>query len=292
MLRSMTGFSRAVASNDNYESTVEIRSLNHRYLDTNVKMIPKLPRYEGKVRESVGASLQRGKIDVTVFVSPKNSSAYELSVDRHLLRGVAEQARKLQDELKLSASLTLSELIALSNGFRIQERDFSEDRGLLDLLENALGKALISINKMRSLEGAVMEDDVNGRLVTLRAQLDEIELISEENLSSHREEMMKKVSELVTTFIDPKNVAMDVARLVERGNVSEEITRFRSHLKLWGKSVSGSEPCGKKLDYIAQEMNREVNTIGAKSQNSKIAEHVIIMKAQLERIREQVQNVL
>ena len=292
MLRSMTGYSRAVASNDNYESTVEIRSLNHRYLDTNVKMIPKLPRYEGKLRESVGASLQRGKIDVTVFVSPKNSSTYELSVDRHLLRGVAEQAQKLQDELKLSTSLTLSELVALSNGFRIQERDFSEDQGLLDLLEKALGKALVSINKMRSLEGAVMEDDVNGRLVTLRAQLDEIEVISEENLSSHREQLMKKVSELVTTFIDPKNVAMDVARLVERGNISEEITRFRSHLKLWGNSVSGSEPCGKKLDYIAQEMNREVNTIGAKSQDSKIAEHVIIMKAQLERIREQVQNVL
>ena len=159
-------------------------------------------------------------------------------------------------------------------------------------LENALGKALVSINEMRSLEGAVMEDDVNGRLITLRAQLDEIELVSEENLSARREELMEKVSDLVTASIDPKNVAMDVARLVERGNISEEITRFRSHLELWNISVSGSEPCGKKLDYIAQEMNREVNTIGAKSQDSKIAEHVIIIKAQLERIREQVQNIL
>ena len=292
MLRSMTGFSRAVASNNSYESTVEIRSLNHRYLDTNIKMIPKLPFYEGKVRECVGASLQRGKIDVTVYVNPKKSSTYEVSVDKHLLKVVAEQAQTLQDELKLSASLTLSELVGLSNGFRIMERDFSKDPELLGLLENALEKALGSINEMRSLEGAVMEDDVNGRLITLRAQLDEIELISEENLSARREDLMEKVSDLVTASIDPKNVAMDVARLVERGNISEEITRFRSHLELWSISVSGSEPCGKKLDYIAQEMNREANTIGAKSLDSKLAEHVIIIKTQLERIREQVQHIL
>ena len=136
-----------------------------------------------------------------------------------------------------------------------------------------------------------MEDDVNGRLTTLRAQLDEIELVSEENLSARREDLMEKVSDLVTASIDPKNVAMDVARLVERGNISEEITRFRSHLELWNISVSGSEPCGKKLGYIAQEMNREVNTIGSKAMGSETSKLIVSAKSELEKLREQVQNI-
>ncbi|HJS73256.1 MAG TPA: DUF1732 domain-containing protein, partial [Vicinamibacteria bacterium] len=151
--------------------------------------------------------------------------------------------------------------------------------------------AIESLETMRTTEGAAMASDLESRVRALSGLLDEIEGLSATTRELRRTELVARVQELLASAIEPAVIAAEVARLVERVDVAEEITRFRSHVALWRSAVLDPEPCGKKLDFIVQEMNREVNTIGSKCQDASISERVIAMKSELERVREQVQNV-
>ena len=291
MLKSMTGFSRAQAENDAYEAVVEIRTVNHRYLDVRMRGANGLASLEKQVRDAVGAEVGRGKVDVSVYLKPKGESASELEVDRPLLKEFVRVVSELAKESGIDGHLELSDLVAFSPAFQVRDRDLSEGSMVWEALEPALSKALDALGRMREAEGAEMSADLGRRITALARHLDRIEKMSEERRESRRADLESKVSELTGTALEPAAIAMEVARLVEKSDIAEEITRFRSHLALWKDAVSEGGPCGKKLDFIVQEMNREVNTIGSKSQDGDMAEQVIAMKSELERVREQVQNV-
>ncbi len=291
MLKSMTGFSRARIVNDAHEIVVEIRTVNHRYLDVRTRGSAGLTTVDKKVRDRIAQTLGRGKVDVSLRLEPKGESTHRIEVDRPLLSEFVRVTTELGKELGIEAPLELRDLVGFSPAFQVKERDVSEGTSLWDALEPALGQALDELEQMRAAEGAEMAADLDRRLKELASLVDRIEARSDTRREERRKEIEAKVAELTGSALEPSAIAMEVARLVERADIAEEITRFRSHLELWKGTTSSGGPCGKKLDFIVQEMNREVNTIGSKSQDAEIAGHVIAMKSEIERVREQVQNI-
>lgn len=287
----MTGYARARSENEMYAAEIELRSVNHRYQDIRVKIPTAFASYEKSIRDDVASFVSRGKVDVTIRVGPKAESLYELEIDRPLMKNFIESARNLASELGIRGELGVSDLVAFSPAFKIQERDLTGGEPLRDALRSALEQALQQHRGMREDEGRELAKDLDARIAGLARALDAIERLSFESRERRRRELTAKIEELARGSLEPGTLAMEVARLVERADITEELTRFRSHLSLWGSTVSEEGPCGKKLDFILQEMNREANTVGAKCQDAAISEHVISIKAELERIREQVQNV-
>jgi uncharacterized protein (TIGR00255 family) len=288
----MTGYARASASNEAYEVVAEIRAVNHRYLEVRLRAAGGAAlSYEKRIRDRVAESISRGKVDVTLHVSALGESAQEIRVDRPLMKDFVRLVRSLGDELGVESKLSVSDLVAFAPAFSVRERDLAEGSGLEEAIDRAVDLAIDSLERMRESEGAAMASDLESRMGSLAKALDEIEKSSLEAREVKRTELERKVQELLGTAVEPTAIVSEVARMVERVDVAEEITRFRSHVALWKSAVSAFEPCGKKLDFIVQEMNREVNTIGSKCQDAAIAERVIAMKAELERVREQVQNV-
>jgi uncharacterized protein (TIGR00255 family) len=287
----MTGFARAEAENDAYSVDVEMRSVNYRYLDVRARVPSSLSSLEAKIRDLVGTRFSRGKVDVTIRLRPKAESAYELEVDKPLIHELVRTARSLGDELGAGGEVTLSDLLGFSRAFNVKEKVLSDASQVWGAVQPVIEEALSELDRMRQAEGSELEADLTGRVEAISKLLGAIEEISASSRDRRRRELLEKIQELEATSLEPSILAMEVARLVERSDIAEEITRFRSHLTLWKEAATSKGACGKKLDFILQEMNREVNTVGSKCQDAAIAEHVIEIKSELERMREQVQNI-
>ena len=287
----MTGFARGQSESDSYLAEVELRSVNHRYQDVRVRVPSSLGHLEAKIRNEVSSRVKRGKVDVTVRLTPKQDSTQQLELDRPLLEDFVKVARDLGRELGVGGELTLSDLVGFHPGFSVKERDLSGGEGAWNALEPALEKALDEYDRMSRTEGQELASDMDQRVQIIADHIEAIEGFSAASKEKKRQEILERIKELNGTGIEPSALAIEVARLVERSDITEEITRFRSHIALWREAVGVEGPCGKKLDFIIQEMNREVNTIGSKCQDAAITESVIATKSELERIREQVQNI-
>jgi uncharacterized protein (TIGR00255 family) len=288
----MTGFARGRAETDRFTAEVELRSVNHRFLEFHPRLPAKLAALESRFRQALDGRLERGKIDLVVRLTPRAESAYDIEVDEALAERFVAAARGLAPRLGLRDDLAISHTLALHQAFEVKERELGSEEECWEALRPAFEGALGELNRMREAEGRELAADLDRRLAAVEGALRAIESRSNSSREERRRELAERVRDVLAgAALDPAAVAMEVARLVERSDVSEEITRFRSHLALWNRAASGAEPCGKKLDFIVQEMNREANTIGAKCQDAAITEQVIAIKSELERIREQVQNI-
>ncbi len=291
MIKSMTGYARTQSENEAYTAVVELRSVNHRYLDVKVRAPSSVASLETKIRDRVTARLGRGKVDVSVQLKPKGESAYQLEVDRPLVEEIVRTGRSLASELGVEGEIKISDLLTFGRAFSMKERDLSATDQAWQALLPALEQALEEHDLMRHAEGAELKADLDRRLADIAEHLDAVENLTASSREQKRRDLLDKINELKVGSLEPTSLAMEVARLVERSDIAEEITRFRSHLSLWNEAVRGEGIRGKKLDFIVQEMGREVNTIGAKCQDADIAERVISIKSELERVREQVQNI-
>ena len=287
----MTGFARGRFETDEYVAEVELRSVNHRYQDVRVKVPANLASLEAKIRNTVSSRIKRGKVDVSVWLKAKQRSAFQLELDRPLMEEFVEVARSLGSDLGVKGELTLSDLVGFHPGFNVRERDFSEGDVAWVALDPALQQALEAYERMSRAEGAELVADIDGRLAAIAGHVETVASLSAASKEKKRREILDRINELQLAEIEPAPLAAEIARLVERSDVAEELTRLRSHLAMWRETVIGDEPCGKKLDFIIQEMNREVNTIGSKCQDTEITERVISLKSELERVREQIQNI-
>jgi uncharacterized protein (TIGR00255 family) len=287
----MTGFARAEADNEAYLAEIELRSVNHRYQEIRVRVPTGLAHLEAKIRNQVASQVKRGKVDVSVRLKPKMVSDYQLELDRTLMEDFVRVARALGEELGVQGELSVSDLVGFHPALSVKERDLANGEAAWEALTQALTRALDEHDLMSQAEGAQLASDLEVRLESIVDQLEAIEGLSMSGRERRRQELVEKVSELQVSGIEPSSLAMEVARLVERTDITEELIRFRSHLSLWQDTIASEGPCGKKLDFIIQEMNREVNTIGSKCQDAAITERVIAIKSELERVREQVQNI-
>jgi uncharacterized protein (TIGR00255 family) len=290
MIRSMTGFGAGRGAVNGEEIDVEVRSVNHKYCEVKVRMPRELAALEHEVVRSVKDRLARGGVDVAVR-RIASGSLVAPRVDVALAESYARAFAEVQARLGLPGPVTLSEIIAAEGVVRLDERTVDlEAAG--EALRRAVSAALSQLVAMRAREGEALARDLGSRLAALEGLEERIGELAPQAVESYRARLSERIAELTQgVALDPARLAQEVAIFADRTDVAEEITRLRSHAAQVRALLDVSEPAGRKLDFLVQEMHREANTIGSKSQHAGIAGLVVALKAEVERMREQVQNV-
>ncbi|MEE3331821.1 MAG: YicC/YloC family endoribonuclease [Myxococcota bacterium] len=295
MIRSMTGFGRSDFEVDGLLFEIEMRSVNNRYLDARAKLPRPLSSYESVVKAAVQARLQRGKVDVTIAQSASSVAATQLKVDR----GVAEQyvlaAAELVENFDVSGSIDVATLLGMPGVTRMGELELADDT-LGRELEAGVGRALDALDEMREREGEALASDFTSRLGKISEIAHQLESRSGEVLEAVREKLRLRTKQLEqeTGLLDEARLHQEVVIAADRLDITEELVRLRSHVDQFHVIVgeAGREtPVGRRLDFLLQEMGREANTVGSKASDAPLAHLVVELKTELERLREQVQNV-
>lgn len=291
MIQSMTGFGRGSFETADGKVTIEIRAVNHRYLDVNIKLPRVMLAFESEVKSRVSEVAQRGKIDVFINYEAAKDKAYSVRCNEALAASYLSSLRSLSENLDLTDDVTALSLSRFPDVLEIVEKD-TEESVLQVLLFSALDEALAFFRGQRMQEGRRLYDDLSGKLKTLSGYVSEIERRSPQLIREYRERILTRVRELVEEFsLDENRIAAEVTLYADKVAVDEEIVRLRSHVKEAEETLTSGINVGRKLDFIAQEMNREANTILSKSTDASIASMGIEMKTLIEKIREQVQNI-
>ncbi|MFT3915528.1 MAG: YicC/YloC family endoribonuclease [Anaeromyxobacteraceae bacterium] len=290
MIRSMTGFGAGRASASGEDIDVEVRSVNHKFCEVKARLPRELSALEVDVVRAVKDRLARGGVEVAVRRGGAAAS-FAPRVDAALAESYARAFAEIQARLSLPGHVTLSEIIAADGVVRLEEREVDVD-GAREALRRALATALEALVAMRAREGEALSRDLASRLDVVDAAVVRIDELVPRSVEHHRARLAERVAELARgVTVDPARLAQEVALFADRTDVTEEVTRLRSHLGQARALLGSAEPAGRKLDFIVQEMHREANTIGSKSQSAEIAGLVVTLKAEIERMREQVQNV-
>ncbi len=290
MIRSMTGFARVRSSSPKGGLAIEIRSLNHRYFELTLKLPPFLYDLEDRVRGVCHGRIRRGKVNVSVSEAEASSLA-DVTLNEDALRFYLAAIRKLKRQVRLRDDLSVRDLLSLPQIFTVEKKGEAAERfwpSLRGLLEKALGKHEAS----RIREGKILARDLSGRIGKIEGQLAGIERRAGTLPQEFYEKLKRRIEELFKdSAADPERISREAAFLAERSDITEELTRLKSHLRFFREKLKGNREVGKELDFVLQEMNRETNTLGAKAQDFGISEAVVSIKAELEKLREQVQNI-
>ncbi len=291
MIYSMTGFGRGEASDEVRKITVELKSVNHRYLDINIKMPRRLAFFETQARQVIKDRIRRGKVDV--FVSYEDLSESDLTVryNREIAAAYLEHLREMAKDFSLDDDIRVSSLSRYPEVFAMEEQPADEDE-LWSLLELALNEALDRFVEVRAREGEQLKADLTEKLDHMLKNVDRIEERAPGILSEYRTKLEEKVHELLgNTQIDESRIATEIVLFSDKMCTDEETVRLRSHIDSMRETLDAEEDVGRKLDFIAQEMNREANTILSKANDLETSERAIDLKTEIEKIREQVQNI-
>ena len=291
MIKSMTGYGSAKGAVEGLEISVELKSVNNRYLDTSVRLPRSFLFAEEMVKSCVQKHISRGKVDVFVSVNSANAGDMAVQVNEALLKGYVEAVRHIAEEYGLHDDLSAMNVARFPDVLSVEKKDLDADavsEGLLEITE----RALCDFDAMRLREGEKLRDDVLSRLETIDALVTTVERESPKTLAEYRARLETKMAEVLGgAGFDESRILTEAAIFADRIAVDEETVRLRSHMSQLSAMVSGDSPTGRKIDFLVQEFNREANTIGSKCQNSDIAHTVVDLKSEIEKIREQIQNI-
>lgn len=290
MIKSMTGYGRGQASVEGLSFSVEIKAVNHRYGDVNIKAPRLLAPLENEIKKQVSAVLKRGKIDLFISQEHTDHLANKPVVDKKVIKAYIEAFKELKEFSGVSGEISLEFLAAQKDVLVLKDAEFDQDT-LRDCLSQAIHSALGSILEMRQKEGAATQIDMESRLVLLSQSIGVIEQSAALVPIEWQQKLRERLARLEENGGDPQRVAQEIAIFADRCDISEEITRFNSHLGQFHDLLQQAEPVGRQLDFLVQELNREANTMGSKSNDATLTRHVVALKAELEKIREQVQNI-
>jgi uncharacterized protein (TIGR00255 family) len=290
VIRSMTGFGAGHGAAGGEELDVEVRSVNHKFCEVKVRLPRELAALEIEIAKAVKERLARGGVEVAVR-RPGPGAGLAPRVDVALAESYARAFHEIQARLGLPGAVTLADVLGADGVVRLEERTVTADAAR-EAVRRGLGAALDALAEMRAREGEALARDLAARLDLVEASVARVEALVPQVVEHHRARLAERVLELTRgVALDPARLAQEVALLADRTDVTEEVTRLRSHLAQARALLSLAEPAGRKLDFLVQEMHREVNTIGSKAQSAEIAAIVVATKAEVERMREQVQNV-
>ena len=291
MIKSMTGFGSAKGTVEGLNITVELKSVNNRYLDVSVRMPRSFMFAEEAVKSAVQRHISRGKVDVFVSVDSSDAGDITVKVNEALLKGYIDAVRSISEEYSLPADMTAFGVSRFPDVLSLEKKDLDADAisaGIVDITEHALD----DFDAMRLREGEKLRDDVLGRLETISGYVADVETKSPETVKEYRARLEAKMAEVLgSAGIDENRILAEAAIFADHIAVDEETVRLRSHMSQLRKMINGSSPTGRKIDFLIQEFNREANTIGSKCQNSDIAHTVVDLKSEIEKIREQIQNI-
>ena len=291
MIKSMTGYGSAKGTVEGLQITVELKSVNNRYLDASVRLPRSFLFAEDAVKSAVQKHISRGKVDVFVSVDASEAGEMNVKVNEPLLRGYLDALRHIAEEYSLPNDATALAVSRFPDVLTVEKKDLDADAisaGILEITEQALH----DFDAMREREGQKLRDDVLDRLGTIDALVSAVEKASPETVSAYRARLEAKMAEVLgTAGIDENRILAEAAIFADHIAVDEETVRLRSHMSQLKTMVNGNSPTGRKIDFLIQEFNREANTIGSKCQNSDIAHTVVDLKSEIEKIREQIQNI-
>ncbi len=291
MIKSMTGYGRAVETVNGREFTVELRSVNNRYLDCSVRLPRLLSFAEEAVKQAVKASVSRGKVDVFISLRSENEEDVTVRVNRGVLEGYLSAMHQMVTEFGVRDDISVSTVSRLPEVFTVEKKEVDEDQLQNDLM-GVLQKALEGYDAMRTTEGAALDRDLRSRGQTILSLVEQVEAGNGQTVIDYRTRLENKLREVLeNTNIDESRILTEAAIFADKVAVDEETVRLRSHLEQMNTMLSGGGAIGRKLDFLLQEMNREANTIGSKCTDVRLARVVVDIKAELEKIREQTQNI-
>ncbi|WP_335870556.1 YicC/YloC family endoribonuclease [Bacillus sp. 2205SS5-2] len=290
MVVSMTGFGRSVKSIDNAKVTVEMKSVNHRYNECYIRMPRQLLKMEDKLKKSINQNIKRGKIDVYISIEGNVLVHRKIKVDWDLLNDYTQAIQEIQEKLSISTSIQLSDILEKDEVLVIQEVE-EENSEIECLVVEATKEAVQNLYIMRKLEGDALYQDLCTYISSFTAILGKVRNLAPTVITQYKEKLESKLQELTNGTVDEGRILSEVALFAEKVDIAEEISRLHHHIKQFSDTVKSEEPIGRKLDFILQEMNREVNTMGSKSNDGGLSALVVDSKAIIEKMREQVQNV-
>ncbi len=291
MVKSMTGYGRAVETVNGREFTVELRSVNNRYLDCTVKLPRSLTFGEDAVKQAVKATITRGKVDVYISVRSESAADVQVTLNEAMVEGYLAAMQKMVSQYGIRDDVSVSVLSRMPEVFTVERGQVDEEQLLSDLM-GVVRLALQNYDAMRTTEGAAMEKDLRSRGDTILGLVSQVEAGSSQTVADYRTRLENKLKEvLANTAIDESRILTEAAIFADKVAVDEETVRLRSHLQQMNTMLTTGGPIGRKLDFLLQEMNREANTIGSKCSDVALARIVVEIKAELEKIREQTQNI-
>ena len=291
LVKSMTGYGRCVETVGGREFTVELRSVNNRYLDCTVKLPRVLSFAEDAVKQAVKNAISRGKVDVFVSMRAEGVSDTRVTLNAPLVEGYLAAMKEMAQRYGVVDDISVSTLARMQDVFTVEREEVDEEQLLKDLM-TVVDKAIAGYDAMRSAEGQALERDLRSRGETILELVAQVEAGSGETVSAYRARLESKLREvLANTSIDESRILTEAAIFADKVAVDEETVRLRSHLNQMNQMLASGGAIGRKLDFLLQEMNRESNTIGSKCSDVRLARIVVDIKAELEKIREQTQNI-
>lgn len=292
MAKSMTGFGMGEYKDDKYNISVECKTINHKYLDVNPRLPRKVSFLEDRLRQLVKDYISRGRVDMFIKFDTVSSSGAKLVYDEDLAKQYFEILKRIKDGFDLKQEINPVEISKFPEIVSVTEAEDDEEI-LWNALRESSEKALMSLSNMRKEEGTKLEKDIIERSNLLEKYIDDVERFSDTVVEDYRSRLNQRIGEILENpaLVDEARLAQEVAIYADKSSITEEIVRFRSHINQLRNTIVNDDSIGRKLDFLIQEMNREVNTIGSKSSAIDITNLVIQIKAELEKIREQVQNI-
>lgn len=291
MVKSMTGYGRAQQTIDNMNITVELKSVNHRFFEFFARVPRSFNYLEEQLKNYARSRIIRGKVEMYVTVEMVDTALTEIEVNREFADSYVKALKALAEEYSLTDDISVSTVSRNSDVFKITTKEI-DDEAVSKAVLAVAADAVDAFIAMRETEGKRLRADIESRAATILSKVEFVEKTSPETVKSYRERLEAKVRELLESAnIDEQRIITETAIFADKVAVDEETVRLRSHIKQLGELLEKGDDIGKKLDFIVQEMNRETNTIGSKSQNIEIAQCVVDIKSEIEKIREQVQNI-
>lgn len=290
MIKSMTGYGKANLSKNAREYQVEIKTVNHRYLDISVKMPRVLSYLEEEVKKEITSKVKRGKIDVFITFENNSTEGKEIKINTEIAKIYIDELKKLAKQEEISANIEVTEISKFPDVLSIQNKQ--EDERIKNELLETVNQATERLVQMRTVEGSKIAEDLLARINIIQEKVKEISSLSTGLIEEYVVKLEGRIKEILKNQeVDETRLAQEVVIYADKCSVEEEVTRLKSHISQFEKLLNSEESIGKKLDFIIQEMNRETNTIGSKANNLEITNEVIDIKTELENIREQIQNV-
>jgi len=290
MTKSMTGYGKGTSNSAIGEVSIELKTVNHRFRDISTRLPMGLSAFENVIKKEMESFISRGKIDAFIgFETSQDTKLFEVNLP--IARGYHDALTKLQKEFNLKDDISVSQMTSVRDVIKAKDLEIDQDE-LKELILTALRQALISLDDMRKTEGKTLGSDIKNRLSLIRNISKKVEAKQPELAEHYMAKLKKRITELTEEVnLDETRIIQEVAIMADKSDVTEETVRLDSHIKQFEELLNMEGPVGRKLDFLIQEMNREVNTIGSKSGDSELSRGVVDMKAEIERIREQVQNI-
>lgn len=295
MIRSMTGFASISREENGQKVSVTAKSVNHRFLDLQIKAPGALAAIEGRLRSAVQQKLTRGRVELSIAMDLAMTPTYAVTFNDAIVRQIAKVVEDARHHGLITGGLTAADLLRIPQALEVKAETSGPTAipdDALALVEHTVSDAIDALTIMRATEGGFLQTDLDLRLRTLSTLVEEIEREARAAQQGLEARLRARLAELPADLAaDPVTATQEIVRFIARSDIDEEMTRLRGHFAHWLALVDSAEPCGRKLDFLVQEMNREINTIGSKAEGTRVPELVVTAKAELERVKEQVQNV-